>query len=110
MGGGGERKEALAEEEEGGGAGKFWWRKGRSLQRRQQEGTAEFLAARRPFRILLDASQSGTEERRKSLFLSEDRERSAIRHRCLTSGTLDGRLRPLAPFKALGGVDLFKSP
>lgn len=43
-------------------------------------------------------------------FMSEDRERSSIRHRCLTSGTLEGRLRPLAPFKATRGVDLFKSP
>lgn len=43
-------------------------------------------------------------------FMSEDRERSSIRHRCLTSGTLEVRLRPLAPFKAMGGVDLFKSP
>lgn len=42
--------------------------------------------------------------------MSADRERGSIRHRCLTSGALDGRLRPLAPFKATGGVDLFKSP
>lgn len=67
MGGGGERKEALAEEEEGGGAGKFWRTGGPRLQRGQQEGTVELLAAQRPFRILLDTSQSGTAERRKSL-------------------------------------------
>lgn len=42
--------------------------------------------------------------------MSEDSQRSSIRHRCLTSGALEGRLRPLAPFKATGGVDLFKSP
>lgn len=67
MGGGGERKEALTEKEEGGGAGKFGRRRGRRLRRRQREGTVEFLAAQRPFWILLDTSQSGTEERRKSL-------------------------------------------
>lgn len=63
------------------------------------------LAAQRPFRIPYGASQTQARKGGRDFYVGG--QRGSTRHRCLTSGALEGwppRPRPpLAPFMATGG-------